>query len=288
MQAHRWKILVASLAILLFVAHRLSAQLEEVALEAVEVGAEETALHVGGWLGGFAAEYSLGKALDQIVDARIATTNEAELTSIQLNLQHLYKRAIADHANRAKAGEINVILAKVTSELSILQEWRSKAPTRADLARYRKELAADVASLKSTLARHEKILKQHGRQLQQLDKTVREQGGEIADLKKRLDQEETPPPGPPISLTLVVEGASDVVRLHTARWCEFSDSRIATGTVRVTGPEAVVDYCVTPGTSAVVELAAPSAWVSLPESLGDLVEIQDHGFTFHRAVHPDP
>jgi hypothetical protein len=294
--SHRWKLLVVSLAILIIVTGRTSAQ--EAALGLAEVGAEDLnpAIVLGLLLGKFAAEYGAGKALDQIVDARIATANETELTSIQLNLQHLYKKAIADHANRAKANdanrakadEINVTLARVTSELNILQEWRHKAPTREQLDRYRKELAADVASLKGTLARHEKILKQHGRQIQQLEETLREQGGEITELKKRLDQEETPPPGPPCSLTLIVEGESDVIRLHTARWCEFSDSRIATGTVRVTGKEVVVDYCVTPGTSALVELAAPSVWVSMPESLSELVEIQDHGFTFHRAVHPDP
>jgi phage shock protein A len=293
---------MVSLAIVLFATSRASAQvLEELAVEVAVGTAESGALRFAGWLAELATTYSLGKVFDQIVDARITTTNEAELTSIQLNLQNLYKKSMANHTSPTKVAEMKATLATIDHERHVLQDWRSKAPTREELDRYRKELAADVATLKSTLAKHEKILQRHGRQLQQLDKTVRKQGGEIAELEKRLDQQEQQqqqqqqppqqqqePTGPPRSLTVVAEGASNVIRLHTERWCEVSDVKIGTGIVHVTTPEAVVDYCVARGTSAVVEIAAPNVWVSMPASLSDLVEIQDNGRTFHRSVYPDP
>lgn len=253
----------------------------------------------GLWIGSVLAGYPIGKVLDQFVDKATVIDHEEELTSIQLNLQNLYKKSIAKHA---EAAAIKKLLTSTTSELTILQSLRRQAPTREDLTRFRAEIDQDIAVLKSTLARHEKLLEQLGRelqqqkrrqqqqerQLQQHDEKLRQQENEITELQQRLDQQQTLPPGPPVSLTIMIEGPSDVIRLHTDRWCELSDSTVATGVVHVSGSETVIDYCITHGTAAVVELAAPRAWVSMPESLGGLVEIHDNGWKFQRWVYPDP
>ncbi|HTQ78460.1 MAG TPA: hypothetical protein VMM92_00575 [Thermoanaerobaculia bacterium] len=264
------------LAILVVVPDRASAQ------------AQTGALRIAMWLGSVLAGYPIGKAIDQVVDAATARDNEEELTSIQLNLQNLYKKSLA---KPKEAAQLKRDLGTTTSELKILQSLRRQAPTREDLSRFRAEIGRDITALKSTLARHEKLLEQHGRELQQQDERLRKQEGEIAELQQRLDQQQAPPPpppGPPVSLTIVVEGTSDVIRLHTDRWCELSDNTVATGIVHVSKPEITVDYCLARGTAAVVELGAQSAWVSMPESLSDLVEIHDNGWRFQRWVYPDP
>ncbi len=237
-----------------------------------------------------------GKLLDQFVDSAMVQDHETELTAIQFNLQRLYKKSMAKHAGPASARdgspartvEIKLVLAKTTSQLEILHSVRRHAPTAEEIARYRAKLKSDIAELDKILAEHEKLLQQHGQELRQQRETQRKQGGEIAELQRRLDQQQEPPPGPPRSLTVMVEGASEVIRLHPQRWCEVSGNALASGVVHVSGPEIVVDYCIARGTGAVVELGAQSAWVSMPSSLNDLVEIHDNGWTFQRWVYPDP
>ncbi len=256
-------------------------------LNAGRVAAQEAgAARIGLWLVGTLAAYPIDMLIDQVVNAATVRDNEAELTSIQLNLQNLYKKSMARRSSDVQ--QIKLELDTTTSELKILHSLMRQRPTREDLGRYRAEVDRDVAALKKTVAKHEKLLQQHGRQLQQHEEMLREQGDQITDLQRRMDQQEAVPAGPPLSLTLIIEGASSVVRLHTERWCEVSDAKVGTGTVHVGEPESVVDYCVANGTAAVVEIAAPRVWVSLPASLSDLVEIHDNGRTFQRWVHPDP
>lgn len=292
MRVHRWRLLAVALAVLLALPGGASAQVPG----AVRVTAD--------LLLNILAGFSVGKLLDQLVDAATVQDHEAELTAIQFNLQKLYKKSIAKHATipstasasaaastpstTASTAEIKLVLATINHELEILRSLKRQAPTAEEIAQYRAKLESDIAEMDKTLAKHEKLLQQHGQELRQQSKTLRKQGGEIAELQRRIDQQQEPPPGPPRSLTVIVEGASEVIRLHPQRWCEVSGSALASGVVHVSEPEIMVDYCIARGTGAVVELGAPRAWVSMPSSLNDLVEIHDNGWTFQRWVYPDP
>jgi hypothetical protein len=285
MRVHRWRLLAVALAVLLILPVGASAQ--------VPSGVVRTTAR---WLLEILTGWSAGKEIDLLVDAATVQDHEAELTAIQFNLQRLYRKSMAKHdgpaaardGSPARTAEIKLVLAKTSSELEILRSLRRKAPTAEEIGRYRAKLETDIAELDKILAEHEKLLQQHGQELRQQRETQRKQGGEIAELQRRLDQQQEPPPGPPRSLTVIVEGASEVIRLHPQRWCEVSGNALASGVVHVSGPEIVVDYCIARGTGAVVELGAQSAWVSMPSSLNDLVEIHDNGWTFQRWVYPDP
>jgi hypothetical protein len=284
---HRWRLLAVALAVLLVLPGGASAQ--------VPVPWPVVLRATAGWLLSLVTHLSAGVVLDQLVDAATVQDHEAELTAIQFNLQKALKKSISTNASIAEVklglasiAEVKLGLAKATSELEILRSLIRKAPTAEDIARFRAKLESEIIELDKIVGKHEKLLQQHGQELRQQRKTLRKQGGEIAELQRRLDQQQEPPPGPPRSLTVMVEGASNVIRLHPQRWCEVSGSALASGVVHVSGPEIVVDYCIARGTGAVVELGAPSAWVSMPSSLNDLVEIHDNGWTFQRWVYPDP
>src|SRR5579863_3284047 len=193
MRVHRWRLLAVALAVLLILPGGASAQ--------VPSGVVRTTAR---WLLEILTGWSAGKEIDLLVDAATVQDHEAELTAIQFNLQRLYRKSMAKHDGPAatrdgspartaeRTAEIKLVLAKTSSELEILRSLRRKAPTAEEIGRYRAKLETDIAELDKILAEHEKLLQQHGQELRQQRETQRKQGGEIAELQRRLDQQQEP------------------------------------------------------------------------------------------------
>jgi hypothetical protein len=250
---------------------------------------------VGTWL----ANYLAGKAVDPLFDKVFGRDSEKKLQAVKVNLEN---RISQGAANRK---QLEDQLATTKDELRMLRQLMAGGPSAKQREHDRKRLAADLKTIRSTLAEHEKKLAEHDKKLAQQNEAIESQGRmlsemqQLLDLQRPLSERHSPPPprsigGPSIgrpsrpsgnpfqsgaSLRIQVKGRANLIRLREAT------HPVAMGIFRLSREHMEAAYFLPPEARAVVELFAPANRISMPARLARQVKILSHGWYYETLLY---